>query len=110
MIVYLRDPKNSAKKLLNLGIHPICSHQTQALLLMPRSTYWQEPGIDVRVIQIQLSMLAANHQTEHGDHNEGAKERPEEAKRGCNLMGRTLPTNQILYNSHGLKHQPLCTH
>jgi hypothetical protein len=26
-----------------LGIHPKCRHQTQSLLLMPRSTCWQEP-------------------------------------------------------------------
>ena len=39
-----------------------------------------------RVIQIQLSMFAANHWTEHGDPNEGAKERTEGAERGCNLL------------------------
>ena len=33
------------QRLPHLGIHPICRHQTQTLLLMPRSTCWQEPGI-----------------------------------------------------------------
>ena len=28
--------------MLHLGIHPIISNQTQTLLLMPRSTCWQE--------------------------------------------------------------------
>ena len=35
---------------------------------------------------LQLYMLAANHRTEHGDFNEGAKERTEGDERGCNLM------------------------
>jgi hypothetical protein len=35
------------QRLPHLGINPICRHQTQTLLLMPRSTYGQEPGIVV---------------------------------------------------------------
>jgi len=31
----------------HLGIHPIWSYQIQSLLLMPRSTWWQEPDMDV---------------------------------------------------------------
>jgi hypothetical protein len=31
----------------HLEIHPICRHQTQTLLLMPRSTCWQESSIAV---------------------------------------------------------------
>ena len=29
-----------------LGIHHICSHQIQALQLIPKSTYWQRPDGD----------------------------------------------------------------
>jgi hypothetical protein len=32
---------------LYLGIHSLCTHQTQTLLLMPRSACWQEPGMVV---------------------------------------------------------------
>ena len=34
------------QRLPHLGIHPICSHQTQALFLRPRSAYWQESDMD----------------------------------------------------------------
>ena len=34
------------QRLPYLGIHPICSHQTQSLLLMPKSVCWQEPDMD----------------------------------------------------------------
>ena len=34
------------QRLPHLGIYPICSHQIQALLLMPSSAYWQEPDMD----------------------------------------------------------------
>ena len=36
------------QRLPGLGFHPICSHQTQTLLRMPRSACWQEPDIDVK--------------------------------------------------------------
>ena len=32
----------SIQRLPHLGIHPTCRHQTQTLLLMPRSACWQE--------------------------------------------------------------------
>jgi hypothetical protein len=35
------------QRLPYLWIHPICSHQTQTLLQMPRSPCWQEPGIAI---------------------------------------------------------------
>jgi hypothetical protein len=35
------------QRLPHLGIHPMYSHQTQTLLLMTRSTCWQEPDIAV---------------------------------------------------------------
>ena len=38
--------KKIIQRLPHLGIHPMCIYQTQALLLMPRSTYWQEPDMD----------------------------------------------------------------
>ena len=64
-----------------------------------------------RVIQIQLRMLAVNHWTDHGDLKERTRERTEGAERVCNLIGgTTLPPNQILQNSQGLKRQPLNTH
>ena len=37
----------SIQRLLHLGIHPICSHQTQSLSLMRRSACWQEPDVDI---------------------------------------------------------------
>jgi len=35
------------QRLPHLGIHPIYSHQTQSLLLMPRSACSQKPDMDV---------------------------------------------------------------
>jgi len=35
------------QRLPHLGIHSICSHQTQSLLLMPKSVCQQEPDMDV---------------------------------------------------------------
>ena len=35
------------QRLPHLGIHPIYSHQTQTLLWMPTSPYWQKPVIAV---------------------------------------------------------------
>ena len=37
----------SIQRLPHLGSHPIYSHQTQTLLWMPRSTWWQDPYIAV---------------------------------------------------------------
>jgi len=37
----------ATQRLPHLGIHPICSHQTQSLLLMPKSSCSQEPDMDV---------------------------------------------------------------
>jgi hypothetical protein len=39
--------EKAIQRLLHLGIHPTCRHQIQTLLLMPRSTCWQEPDITV---------------------------------------------------------------
>jgi hypothetical protein len=35
------------QRMPHLGLHPICSHQTQTLLGMPRSACWQDPDIAV---------------------------------------------------------------
>ena len=35
------------QRLLHLGVHHICSNQTQTLLWMPTSSYWQKPVIAV---------------------------------------------------------------
>ena len=75
------------QRLSHLGIHPLCSHQTHAPFLMVRSAYWQEPDIDAssealpESYRYRLRMLAANHQTEHRDPSEGARERTESAER-----------------------------
>ena len=37
----------------------------------------------------EMQILAANHWTEQGDHNEGVKGRPEEAEGLCNCVGGT---------------------
>jgi hypothetical protein len=39
--------RKSTQRLPHLGIHAICRHQTQTLLLMPRNACWLEPGMDV---------------------------------------------------------------
>jgi len=41
-----------------------------------------------------MGMLAANHQTEQGDHKGGVREGTEGAERVCNPIGRTKSTNQ----------------
>ena len=38
--------EKTTQRLPHLGIYHICSHQIQALKLMSRSTYWQEPDKD----------------------------------------------------------------
>jgi hypothetical protein len=42
-----RDWGMAIQRLPHLGIHPMCSHQNQTLLLMPRRACWQEPQIAV---------------------------------------------------------------
>jgi len=69
------------QRLSHLGNHPICSHQTQSLLLMPRSACWQEPDMDVsrkalpsaRALLIQMRKLAANHWTPMEELEKGLK-------------------------------------
>ena len=41
----------------------------------------------------EMQILAANHWTEQGDHNEGVKGRTEEAERLCNCVGGTTISN-----------------
>jgi hypothetical protein len=48
-----------------------------------------------RALPIQTVMLAANHQTEHGDPSGGVRKRAGGAEGICNPMGRiTTSTNQ----------------
>jgi hypothetical protein len=55
-------------------------------------------------------MLAANHWTEHRDHNGGVRGRTERAEGVYNPIGRTtISTNQTPQNSQGLNHQPKST-
>jgi len=44
---YQRTEGKTMQRLSYLGIHPICRHQAQILLLMLRSTCFQEPGMAV---------------------------------------------------------------
>lgn len=46
-IWYNREKGNSIQRLPHLWIHPICRQQTQTILLMQRSAWWQKPGIAV---------------------------------------------------------------
>jgi len=43
------------QRLPHLGTHPICSHQAQSLLLMPRSACWQQPDMDISREDLQGS-------------------------------------------------------
>ena len=46
------------QRLPYLGVHPICSHQIQALFLMPISAYWQEPDMDASSEALPVSCQA----------------------------------------------------
>jgi hypothetical protein len=108
----------SIQRLPHLGIHPICSYQTQTLLWMPTSACWQEPDMAVSWEALPASswqlyswMLAANHWTKHKVPNGGARERTEGAEVGCSLIGETtMWINQYPQSSQGLNHQPQSTH
>jgi hypothetical protein len=92
--------KNGIQRLPHLGIHPIYNHQTQTLLWMSTSAYWQEPDIAVTreappVPEIQRWILAAYHWTKHRVLNEGARESTQEAEGASNPIGGiTIWTNQ----------------
>jgi len=99
-------------KLPYLVIHPIRSHQTQTILLMPRSACWQEPDIAVSweampVWQIQRQMLATNHWTENRVTIGGVRERMEGVEGVCHPIRTSKPTNQ---SSLGLNYHPKNTH
>jgi hypothetical protein len=64
-----------------------------------------------RALLLQMQLLAANHQTEHGDHNRGVRGRTQGVEEVCNLIGvTTISTNQTIQNSQGLNNQPKNTH
>jgi hypothetical protein len=105
----------ATQRLPHLGIHPICRHQTQTLLWMPRSTCWQEPGIAVlwealpEPDQDRCVSSAANNRTEHGNLNGGVRGRTEGAERVYSPI-RSISTNQIPQSSQWLNHRPKSTH
>jgi hypothetical protein len=86
-----------------LGIHPICRHQTQTLLPMPRSACWQGPDIAISWEALlepdqyrQICMLAANCRTDHGDSNRVVRRRIVEPEGHCNpIVWTTISTIQI---------------
>jgi hypothetical protein len=53
--------QKAIQRLHHLGVHPICIHQTQTLLLMPRSACWEEPDLAV-----SWEALPEPHQHRHG--------------------------------------------
>jgi hypothetical protein len=56
-------------------------------------------------------MLAANHRTEHEDHNGGVRGRTEEAEAVFTPIGRTtISTNQTSQSFQGLNQKPKSTH
>ena len=87
----------------------IWRHQTQTLLLMPRSTCWQESGMSVPW-PIQMQILIGNHLTEHEDTSERAGGRTEGAEGGCIPIGRAISTNWTTPCSKRLNHQPKSIH
>jgi hypothetical protein len=60
-----------------------------------------------RAWPIHMRMLAANHQSEHGDPNGGVRGMTERAEGVCNPIGRTtVLTKGNTQSSQGLNHQP----
>jgi len=93
----------------HLGIHPICSRQTQSLLLMPRSSYWKEPHMGV---SWEAPPEPANTDEDvyslplywTGELNGGVREKTEGAEGVYNTVGRTaISTNQITPELPGTK-------
>jgi len=89
------------QRLPHLGIHPICSHQTQSLLLMPRSACWQEPDMNISWEALpepywyRWGCLLLTIGLSRGTHG-GVRERTEGAEQVCNPIGRTtISTYQI---------------
>jgi len=88
-----------------LGIHPICRHQIQTLLLMTALYEYHLKGSAIALL-IQMRMLAAYHRTENRDRNGRVKARREGAKGVCNPRGgTTISTNQNTQRSHGKNNQ-----
>jgi hypothetical protein len=111
------EQRKAIQRLPYLGIHPICRHQTQTLLLMYLLTepwYSYPLGGSARAWPIQMWMLTANHpnhRTEQGDRSGGIRGRSEGAEEVCNPRGRTtISISQTHYSSQGLNHQPKNTH
>jgi hypothetical protein len=100
----------------HLVIHLICRHQTQILMLIPRSTCWQEPGIAIpwealpKPDQYRCGYTDSQLLDWAWDPNVRVRERTEGAKGDYNHIGRTISTNWTRQNSQGLNHQPKSTH
>jgi hypothetical protein len=97
------------QRLSYLGIHPICRHQTQTLLRMPRRTCWQEPGVAVH-----WEFLPAPDQYRcrysqqldwaHGPQMEELGEGLKELKGIATPIVRTTSTNWTIQSSQRLDH------
>ena len=89
----------ATQRLPHLGIHPTCRHQTQTLLWMSRSAYWQELDIAVSwddlpdTDQYRCRCSQPTIRLSTGDSNGGVRGRTEGAEEVCNTIGRTISTN-----------------
>jgi len=61
-------------------------------------------------LKISASTCLANHLTEPGQANGRARGRTKGVEGDCNLIGRTMSTNQTIQSSQRLNHQPKSTH
>jgi hypothetical protein len=102
------------QRLSYLEIHPICSQQTQTLLLMPRSACWQEPGI---AVSWEAMPEPSKYRSECSQPTIGlstgspVEELEKRAEGICSPIKRTtISTNQTPQSSEGLNHQSKSTH
>jgi hypothetical protein len=95
------------QRLPHLGIHPICSHQTQTLLyakkcLLTGAWYGCPLRGSTRAWPIQMWMIAAKHRTNCRDPDEGVMGRTEGAEGDWDPIGRaTISTNWTPQSSQG---------
>jgi hypothetical protein len=61
------------------------------------------PESSARAGPVQMQVYIAKHWTEHGDPDGEARARTVGAEGICNLIGRTIPTNQVLPKLTGTK-------
>ena len=83
------------QRLYHPGIHPIISHQTQTLLLMPARFCWKDPDIGVSLWgyasawETQKWMFTVSYRMEHRAPNGGPRESTQGAEEFCNPIGGT---------------------